>query len=164
MIPMQGIWYRLKRNGEQAAMILETVQKYERLIYGALIVMLMVVLTFATLELAWTLLSDLINPPVLLLENHELVSVLGVFLLVLIGVELLDTILAYFRENTLHVEIVILLALIAISRKVILLDPAQTQPLELVGSGVIVLGLAGAYYLVKNAMAVRAADEEKRAQ
>ena len=48
---------------------------------------------------------------------------LGGFLLVLIGIELLDTIKAYFRENTIHVEIVILLAIIAIARKVILLDP-----------------------------------------
>ena len=40
-----------------------------------------------------------------MLESHELITVLGAFLLVLIGVELLDTIKAYFIENTIHVEI-----------------------------------------------------------
>ncbi|OPY36678.1 MAG: Phosphate-starvation-inducible E [Methanoregula sp. PtaU1.Bin051] len=132
-------------------MLLEFVQKYERLIYGALIVMLMVVLTFAIIELAWVLITNLINPPILLMENHELVNVLGIFLLVLIGVELLDTILAYFRENTIHVEIVVLLALIAISRKVILLDPSQSEPMELIGIGIMIIGIAAAYYLVKRA-------------
>jgi len=133
--------------------MLEYVQKFEQIIYGALIVMLMVVLSFAIVELGWVLISNLTNPPALLLENHELVNVLGVFLLVLIGVELLDTILAYFRESTIHVEIVVLLALIAISRKVILLDPTQTDPLGLIGIGVVVIGLAGAYFMIKRATA-----------
>lgn len=131
--------------------MLELVHKFERLIYGALIAMLMVVLSFATVELAWVMITNLANPPLFLLENHEMVATLGVFLLVLIGVELLDTILAYFRENTIHVEIVVLLALIAISRKVILLDPTDTNPLELFGIGIIVIGLAGSYFLVKKA-------------
>ncbi len=131
--------------------MLELIQKFERVIYGALIGMLVVLLTFAVIELGWELFSSLSNHPLLLMENKELVSVLGVFLLVLIGVELLDTMLAYFRENAIHVEIVVLLALIAISRKVILLDPASTDPLELFGIGVIVLGLAGAYFLIKRA-------------
>lgn len=130
---------------------IKQVLRFEKIVYGALIAMLMVLLAFAIIELGWTLVSDLLNPPFLLLENHELITVLGVFLLVLIGVELLDTILAYFREQTIHVEIVVLLALIAISRKVILLDPAQTDPLELMGVGIMVIGFAGAYYLVKKA-------------
>lgn len=132
-------------------MILENVHKFEKLIYGALIAMMVIVLTFAVVELGWLLITNLFNPPILLLENHELVNVLGSFLLVLIGVELLDTILAYFRENTIHVEIVVLLALIAIARKVILLDPAESDPFELVGIGILVIGLAAAYYLTKKA-------------
>ena len=131
--------------------MLEIVMKFERLVYASLIVMLVVVLVFAVIELAWELTSYLINTPVLLLDNLEMVKVLGVFLLVLIGVELLDTMLAYFRENSIHVEIVVLLALIAISRKVILLDPSKTDPLELFGIGIIVLGLAGAYFMLKKA-------------
>jgi len=140
----------------------ELVEKFERFIYGALIAMLIVLLLFAIAELAWTLFTNLTNIPFLLLENHELVSILGVFLLVLIGVELLDTMLAYFRDNTIHVEIVVLLALIAISRKVILLDPAATDPLELIGIGIIVVGLAAAYYLIKRAGIVIVGRTEKQ--
>ena len=60
-----------------------------------------------------------------------MIPVLGGFLLVLIGVELLDTIKAYFLENAIHVEIVVLLAIIAIARKVILLDPTGMSGFEL---------------------------------
>jgi len=142
--------------------MLELVQKFERIIYGALIGMLVILLIFAVIELGWELYTSLVNYPLLLLENKELVSILGVFLLVLIGVELLDTMLAYFRENAIHVEIVVLLALIAISRKVILLDPASTDPLELFGIGVIVLGLSGAYFLIKRAGVVILGPEKKK--
>ena len=73
------------------------------------------------------------------------------FLLVLIAVELLDTMKAYIEENVIHVEIVVLLAIIAIARKVILLDPAETDGVELIGIGIIIIGLAGAYYLLRKA-------------
>ena len=130
---------------------LDVVTKFERIIYGALIALLMVVLVFAVGELAWLLITNLSNDPILLLENHELTNVLGAFLLVLIGVELLDTILEYFRENAIHVEIVVLLSIIAIARKVILLDPTTTNGLELVGIGIIIIGLSAAYFLIRKA-------------
>jgi uncharacterized membrane protein (DUF373 family) len=84
-----------------------------------------------------------------------MILVLGAFLLVLIGVELLDTIKAYFKENAIHVEIVVLLAVIAVARKVILLDPTEMTGFEygfeMMGIGVIVVGLAAGYYLIKKA-------------
>ena len=60
----------------------------------------------------------------------------------LIAVELLDTMKAYITENVIHVEVVVLLAIIAIARKVILLDPTGTDGTELIGIGVIIVGLA----------------------
>ena len=75
-----------------------------------------------------------------------MIGLLGAFLLVLIGVELLDTIKAYFHENAIHVEIVVLLAIIAVARKVILIDPTAVNPFEygfeLMSIGVIVVGLS----------------------
>jgi uncharacterized membrane protein (DUF373 family) len=132
--------------------MLDIVAKFEKILYGVLIIMLMVVLVFATVQLAWTLFTSLTNPSSPgLLENYELVNVLGAFLLVLIGIELMDTMMEYFRENAIHVEIVVLLAIIAIARKVILLDPATTTGIEMIGIGIVILGLAGAYYLIRKA-------------
>jgi uncharacterized membrane protein (DUF373 family) len=130
---------------------LEAVSKFERIIYGALIAMLILVLVFAVGELAWLLITNLTNTPILLLESHEMTNVLGAFLLVLIGVELLDTMLEYFRENAIHVEIVVLLSIIAIARKVILLDPTKTDGLELIGIGFIIIGLSAAYFIIRKA-------------
>jgi uncharacterized membrane protein (DUF373 family) len=135
--------------------MIEIVNKFEKIVYVLLMALLMFVLAASLVELIWYIYNSLINTPIFLLESHELIAVLGAFLLVLIGVELLDTIKAYFSENTIHVEIVVLLAIIAIARKVILLDPTSASGvdfgLELVGIGVVVLGLAGGYFLIKKA-------------
>ncbi|HUW85877.1 MAG TPA: phosphate-starvation-inducible PsiE family protein [Methanoregula sp.] len=135
--------------------MIEIVNKFEKIVYGALMALLILVLAAALLELVWYIFKSLSNDPLLLLESHELTAVLGAFLLVLIGIELLDTIKAYFSENSIHVEIVLLLAIIAIARKVILLDPTGMSGIdfgfELIGIGVIVVGLAGGYYLIKKA-------------
>jgi uncharacterized membrane protein (DUF373 family) len=146
--------------------MLELVNKFERIVYAALMLLLMIVLGFSIVELCWLLVINLTNPPPMLLENHELTNLLGVFLLILIGVELLDTIKAYFKENAIHFEIVILLAIVAISRKVILLDPSSApQPefigIELIGIGVVVLGLAGAYFLIKKAGGIVIGNHEE---
>jgi uncharacterized membrane protein (DUF373 family) len=97
-----------------------------------------------------------------MLETSVIITILGAFLLVLICIELLDTIKAYFYENTIHVEIVILLAIIAISRKVILLDPTGMSGIEfgveMMGIGVIVICLAAGYFLKRQ---VYRLDEER---
>jgi uncharacterized membrane protein (DUF373 family) len=131
--------------------MLEFVGKFEKFFYGALIVLLMVVLVFALIELVWAIVTAVTYPTVGLLLNAALVEVLGAFLLVLIGIELLDTMMEYFRENAIHVEIVVLLAIIAIARKVILLNPSQTTGLDLIGIGIVIIGLAGAYYMIRKA-------------
>ena len=135
--------------------MIEVVNKFEKGVYAILMALLMVVLIGSLLDLVKLLFGALWTESPALLESRELIAILGAFLLVLIGVELLDTIKAYFRENVIHVEIVVLLAIIAIARKVILLDPTGMTPFEfgfeLMGIGVIVVGLGAGYYLIKKA-------------
>jgi len=131
--------------------MLDEINKFERIVYTVLIILLGAVLVCAIAELIWLFVSYLFSPTISLLDNREIVAVLGSFLLVLITVELLDTMKAYITENVIHVEVVVLLAIIAIARKVILLDPASTDSGELIGIGIIVVGLAAAYYLIRKA-------------
>lgn len=122
---------------------------FEKIILFSLMGLMALVVVLATIELGWVIVKDIVTPPVLLLEIHELLDIFGLFLLVLIGIELLDTIKSFLVENKLHVEIVIAVAIIAIARKVIILDTEKLSALTLIGIGVIILALAIAYYLVK---------------
>ncbi|MFA4861115.1 phosphate-starvation-inducible PsiE family protein [Methanoregula sp.] len=146
--------------------MLEYVEKFEKTVYAVIMLMLMIVLVAGMFDLVSLLWKFLWEESPLLLQAKEMISLLGAFLLVLIGVELLDTIKAYFRENTIHVEIVVLLAIIAVARKVLLLDPLGLSPFEygfeMISIGVIILGLSAGYYMIKKAGITIGPDGIKR--
>jgi len=124
-------------------------KKFEKAIVLSLIGMMIVVVLLATIELGWIIVKDIITPPVILLEIDELFEIFGFFLLVLIGVELLETIKAYLIEKVVHVEIVLEVALIAIARKVIILDVEKYDSLTLLGIAALILAVAVAFFVIK---------------
>jgi uncharacterized membrane protein (DUF373 family) len=103
----------------------------------------------ATIELAWLIIKDVITPPIILLEINELLDIFGLFLLVLLGIELISTLKAYLTENEIHVEVVFAVALIAVGRKVIILDVEKISSLSLMGIASIIISLSIGYFLVK---------------
>lgn len=129
--------------------MLKVLKKFERFIVHALIVMMIVVVFLATVDLAWIIIKDVTTAPVLLLSVRELNEIFGFFLIVLIGIELLETIKAYLTEGVVHVEIVIEVALIAIARKVITLDLKAYDSLTIVGIAALILSIAVAIYAIK---------------
>jgi len=131
--------------------MLELLKKFEKAITVTLVVMMAVVVLLATIELGWIIIKDVITPPVLLLEINELLDIFGLFLLVLIGVELLETIKAYLKENVVHFEVVLTVAMIAIARKVITLDVKDLPAMTLVGIAAIIVALAAANYYFRRA-------------
>jgi uncharacterized membrane protein (DUF373 family) len=58
--------------------------------------------SFSIIDLAWAIVQEILKPPNLLVEVENLLDLFGLFLLVLIGVELLDTIRAYLKEHVVH--------------------------------------------------------------
>ena len=123
-------------------------EKVERVIVLSLLVMMVAVVFLSTVELGWLIIKDIITPPVFLLDIDELLDVFGMFLLVLIGVELLETVKMYLTQKTVHVEVVFTVAMIAIARKVIILDVKELSSLTLMGIGVIIFALSAGYYFL----------------
>ena len=104
----------------------------------------------ATIELGWIIIRDIMTPPIFLLDIHELLEIFGFFLLVLIGLELLETIKAYLKTHVIHVEVVLEVALIAIARKVIIVDLDKYSEMTLIGIAALIAALAVAYWLLKS--------------
>jgi len=132
--------------------MLTFIERFERWIVTALTVMMGLTILLATIELAWLIIKDVITPPVILLEINELLDIFGLFLLVLLGIELISTLKAYLTENEVHVEVVFAVALIAIGRKVIILDVKELSSLSLIGIASIILSLSIGYFLVKRTL------------
>lgn len=81
-----------------------------------------------------------------------MLEVFGFFLMVLIGLELLESIKAYLEEERVHAEIVLLVALVAVARKIIVLDYKDDTPEMVYGIAAIIISLSVGYFLVRRAL------------
>ncbi len=127
--------------------MIQHLKKFERFIVAALILMMAVVILLSVGELAWILVRDVMSPPVLILEIDELLELFGFFLLVLIGLELLETIKNYYTEGKIELTVIFTVALIALARKIIILEPEKYDPLTLIGMGIMILALVSGYWV-----------------
>lgn len=125
----------------------------ERFIIKTLIILMAFLLVLATIELVFMVYKDVINGKenVLIIDLDNLMNIFGVFLLVVIGIELLDTIKVYFRDHVIHVEVVLLVAVIAIARKIIVMDFEKYSGIEAIGIAALMLAVAGGYLMIKKA-------------
>jgi uncharacterized membrane protein (DUF373 family) len=96
--------------------LLTTIQKFTVLLLAG---MLVVVVLLSTLHLGVLIAHEIWEPPRFLTRVQGLLEIFGYFLLVLIGVELLETLKAYLKKDAIHVRVVLEVALIAMARKVI---------------------------------------------
>ena len=81
--------------------------------------------------------------------NKNLFTAFGLFLNILIALEILENITAYLRKSVIHVELVIATSLIAVARKIIILDLKNTEGLKVIGLGVAVLSLSISYWIIR---------------
>jgi uncharacterized membrane protein (DUF373 family) len=84
-------------------------------------------------------------------KQELLMSLFSSVLVVLIGIEFMETVKAYLRENEFHVGLVILTAIMALARKIIVFDYSVEDSGKLYGIAILIVALAIAYFLVKNA-------------
>jgi uncharacterized membrane protein (DUF373 family) len=112
----------------------------------ALAGMLVLVMLLSTVHLGALIAQEVWAPPRFLIRVQGLLEIFGYFLLVLIGVELLETLKAYMRKDVIHVRVVLEVALIAMARKVIIEEPNAVPSLTLLGIAALILALAIAFY------------------
>ncbi|MFQ3617219.1 MAG: phosphate-starvation-inducible PsiE family protein [Cyanobacteriota bacterium] len=125
---------------------------FEVLIAKILSLAMIVVLVVAIADLARFLLMELSNPPYGFFTT-TLIEIFGLFLNVLIALEVLENITAYLEKQTARVqlELVIVTSLTAVARKIIIFDSKQAGGLDLIGLGAAIFALAISYLIVRSA-------------
>lgn len=132
-------------------------KKVKDVIVKTIIVLMTLTVAFSTLDLAWVLLNDLLTPPTMLLDANKLKGIFGLFLLVLIGLELVESMQTYLTEHVIHAEVetILLIAMIAVARKIIIMDVDEMGFQTLLGIAAIIVGLALGYYLLRRTRETR---------
>jgi uncharacterized membrane protein (DUF373 family) len=113
-----------------------------------LAVLLAIVVGVGTVELFVDTLLKIVNLQTNWFDGN-LIKLLVRLLLIFIALEVLQNVTAYLRDHVVQIELVLLTALTAVARKVIVLPPgAENKPALMAGFGVVVVGIAVAYWLV----------------
>ena len=128
--------------------LLTRVQKFTVL---ALAAMLCVVVILSTLHLGVLIADEVWQPPRFLIRVQGLLEIFGYFLLVLIGVELIETLKAYLKKDVIHIRVVLEVALIAMARKVIVEEPNTVPSMTLFGIAALILALGIAFHVERQA-------------
>ncbi|PSB27007.1 phosphate-starvation-inducible PsiE family protein [Stenomitos frigidus] len=127
---------------------LKTLRGFEGLISKLLSIAMVFVILIAVYDLADYLITDVIREPHGRF-NTTLFTVFGLFLNVLIALEILENITAYLKKHVIQVELVIVTSLVAVSRKIIILDLEKTTGLDLIALAAATLSLSISYWLVR---------------
>ncbi len=131
------------------------IEKFQNAIRTILAWTMTLVTLLVTLDVIYSLAKYLLMPP-LNLQINELLSFFGSILLVLIGVELLETFKNNKQDKTFNVLIALLVALIAISRKVIIMEiEGDPSEMELIGLSALIVALSVGYYLVNRSGSIK---------
>lgn len=84
------------------------------------------------------------------LLKDTLFVIFGLFLNVLIALEILENITAYLKKHVIQVELVIVTSLIAVSRKIIILDLEKKTAADLIGLATAIFALSISYLIVRS--------------
>lgn len=122
---------------------------FEHAVVVLLLLMMMVVVGTAVYEMLVLLITSFDQEAEAIITVQELHSIFGLFLLILIGIELMETIKVYILDDSIRVEIVFLVAMIGIARHVIDMDYKNVDPLSLLGMAAIILSLTAGYFLLR---------------
>ena len=117
------------------------------------------VIVFGVADVVYVLYKRLMAEPRGLLEISDILATFGAFMAVLIAIEVFVNIISYLRDDVIHVRIVLATAMMAIARKVIILDYNTTSPEYIYATAAVVAAMALAYWLVVRERLTKA-DEE----
>lgn len=128
---------------------------FQAVVIGFVQILLMIIIALAVFELCWLLVSRITevlpetrNVPDL---QRAVQNGFAGILLVILGLELLESVRTFHMEHSVRLEMIVLVAIIAVGRHIIQLDFEHASGQALAGIAAVVLALTGGYWLVKRA-------------
>ncbi len=135
----------IKRHSDRFTDVLQVII---RLAVRTLAILMTVVIVLGVVDVGWQLHQEAMAAPIFILTISEMLGMFGAFMAVLIAIEIFVNITIYLREDVIHVKIVMATALMAIARKIIILDVDKIEPTYLWGLASIVFAMSIGYWLV----------------
>lgn len=121
----------------------------ENIVAKFLSLALLLIIVIALIDLILFLSQDVLSQEPIGFFNKTLFELFGLFLNILIALELLENITAYLKKHVVQLELVLVTSLIAVARKIIIFDLDKKSSDDLMALGVATLCLSTGYVLVR---------------
>ncbi len=119
-----------------------------RIVVKFLSVLMVLVIILGAVDIVYVLYEQLSTPPYFTLQVSEIFETFGAFMVVLIAIEIFINIRLYLGSSVLPVKLVIATALMAVARKIIVLDLKVTSSTEVFALAATVIALGLTYWFM----------------
>ena len=126
---------------------LDFLTRINRFSVRMLAVIMTAVILWGVVDVLYVLYDKLMEPPIFVLGISDILATFGAFMAVLIAIEIFVNITLYLREEVIHVRIVMATALMAIARKVIILDYDEVNWQEVLATAAVVAAMSFGYWI-----------------
>ncbi|MCC5880978.1 MAG: phosphate-starvation-inducible PsiE family protein [Idiomarina sp.] len=110
--------------------------------------LMVLVIIWGAIDVVFVMYETVIADPIFLIGVNEMFTLFSSFMVVLIAIEIFINIRLYLGTSVLPVQLVIATALMAIARKVIVLDVEAVDASYLAAMGLVILALGLTYWLL----------------
>ena len=141
---------RFIRNHLSDEGFLRNIERFEGWVSKLLAIAMVMVIVVVIFDLGVVLTRKLLNGNASDFLGSTLLDIFGLFLSVLIALEIMENITAYLKKHVVQVELVIVTSLTAVARKIIILDLKEVTGVSLIGLSVAILALSISYLVVRN--------------
>jgi len=128
--------------------LLKVLRVIIRLIVRSLAIMMTMLIALGAADVAWIMYQAIMSEPRFVFTISDMLATFGAFMAVLIAIEIFVNIVLYLRDDVIHVKIVMATGLMAIARKVIILDFDSYSSAYIFGIASVVLAMSIGYWLV----------------
>lgn len=129
-----------------------------------LAILMVFVIFWGVADVIYVLYKHLMAPPFMLLSITDIFKTFAAFLAVLIAIEIYQNIVMYLRTDIIPIKLVIATALMAIARKVIIIDFTTITPIYIFATAAVVLSLGITYFLIGKHHKEKLIDERRNSK
>jgi uncharacterized membrane protein (DUF373 family) len=129
--------------------MLKVLHRTIRFAIRILALLMVLVIYWSIADVVYVLYLKLSTPPYFLLNVEDILQTFGAFMVVLIAVEIFINIRLYLGSNIIPVELVVATALMAVARKIIVLDLKLVSAEQVIGLALVTISLGVTYWLIR---------------
>lgn len=147
-------FFRHLREAFKDENFLHNLEQFETFVSKFLSIAMVLVILVSIYDFCIFLVRDFLIPELFSQDiskfSSSLFAIFGLFLNILIALEILENITAYLKKHVIQVELVIVTSLIAVARKIIILDLEKKSFMDLIALAIAIFALSASYWLIRN--------------